>query len=74
MDAIEADNLTLVGRIAALEPRTGPAGWICVKAASGLSGFSPSEVYNRVRTGEFLSVKVGGKIRIDPTSIAPRVK
>ena len=71
IDRLELENLALIGRIAALEPRTGPPGWICVKAAAGLSGYSTSEVYARVRSGEFLSVKVGGKIRLDPASVGP---
>jgi len=61
--------VVLEAELAALLPPKSPSGWINVKTAAVLAGTAASTTYARARRGRILSVKIKGRIWIDPASI-----
>ena len=79
---LSLENAALRARVAELETENAdlrlhakplpPRGWLRVKRAAPLTGFSEPEVYRRARTGQLQVIRLGHRIYINPASITPR--
>ncbi len=72
VEALTAANAALAAELAEMRllvPPRPPKGWICVKRAADMAGYSEPAIYKSARTGKILSVKLAGRIWIDPASL-----
>jgi len=76
IEALTAANAVLAAELAearALLPPRPPKGWMAVKQAAYAVGCSSPTIYKWARAGKILSVKLAGRIYINPASLKTRV-
>ncbi len=75
VERLTASNAALAAELAAVRallPPRPPKGWIFVKRAADMAGYSDQAVYAWARAGKVLSVKLAGRIYIDPATLKAR--
>jgi hypothetical protein len=75
IDDRDARIAALEAEVAALRPFAPPRppeGWVVVKRAAGMSGYSEPSIYRMRRQGLLAATKLKGRIFIDPRSIKLR--
>lgn len=68
-EALRSRVVLLEAELAELRPPRPPKGWLNTKRAAALAGRSEPTIYKRVRSGKVASIKIAGKIWIDPRSV-----
>jgi hypothetical protein len=78
LDQLEDVTMILAARVAELEkivrlpqPLSAKPDWLTIKQVMGRTGLSNSGVRKRIERKNFIAMKSGGSVFVDPKSVSP---